>query len=232
MSVQPLQGPPRYLDGVRTQPDPRVDPWAATRPVPSAMPWPAPRPPQRGGSGRKWALIGGGVAVVAIVASGVAIGAAGGSRNSTIDTATTSRPSAAAPSTTVTPSPVPIVPVEALSGLLVDASTVNTIMGADAITVNPDLTTTRLFVDTTDMPQCGGVCANANRDVYAGSGWTAVQTRYLREPANQDHMLTARVVLEGGQGWSCQHALTARNNVVNADEGSGIAKRIADGTRA
>ncbi|MGV7303183.1 sensor domain-containing protein, partial [Mycobacterium kansasii] len=74
------------------------------------------------------------------------------------------------------------MPDAALSGLLLDPPTVNAIMGTRDLAVNPKLTTTKLYIDTTDKPECGGVWANANKTVYSGSAWQSVQTQYLVEP--------------------------------------------------
>jgi serine/threonine kinase PknH len=89
------------------------------------------------------------------------------------------------------------VPVEALSGLLLDAGTVSSIIGS-SLAVNPSLTTTRLYTDTTNQPECGGVWANANQEVYSGSGWVSAQSQYLREPIN-DYQ---HIVFESAIGFS------------------------------
>ena len=184
--------------------------------------------------------------------------------------------------------------IVALPAMLLDPVAVNEVMRATAMAVNPALTSTALYEDTTDKPECGGVSANANLGVYSGSGWSSAQTRYLREPteptehevfesvigfssadaaakfvaaqsnkwpvcngryvtttsprgvprtrwvstvSQENGMLTASSVEEGGRAWVCQHALTARNNVVVdvqacgsnvMQQGAAIAKMLAD----
>ncbi len=183
----------------------RVNPWAPPAPQPWAPPAagvpplaPAPFPPYppvaRGGSTRRtWALLLGAAALVMTLVTLVAvIAAAGGSRTTAGPRA--HRPSAselASPSTTTTTAPVQ---AEELPALLLDVATINTVMGTRDLAVNPTLTTTRLYIDTTDKPECGGVWANANKGVYAGSGWVSVQTQYLREPTDPRHEVFQSVV--------------------------------------
>jgi hypothetical protein len=193
----------------------------------------------------------------------------------------------------VAPPPPPMVRDEALPALLLDTATINAVMSTRDLAVDPKLSIDRLYIDTTDKPDCGGVWANANKGVYAGSGWQAVQTQYLREPDRPQHevyqsvvsfpttaaakdfvdneasrwsvcrntaltttnptippqtwfiaavhhdgdVLTSVADREGSAGFTCQHALTARNNVVvdavacGRDvmaQGSTIAGRIAE----
>lgn len=200
--------------------------------------------------------------------------------------------SAAGPSMSVPPAP-PLVRDESLPALLLDPGSVNAIMASTDLVVNPKLSTARLYRDTTDKPDCGGVWANANRAAYTGSGWQAVQTQYLteaRHPAHEvyqsvisfpsadtaksfvategqrwsacrttaitttnpdiapqtwlitgvgqdDGVLSSESTREGSRGYTCQHALTARANVVIdaeacgwdiAHQGSTIAHRIAE----
>ncbi|WP_204806049.1 sensor domain-containing protein [Mycobacterium riyadhense] len=175
-------------------------------------------------------------------------------------------------SATSIPAPAPTVVAEphALWAPLLDADALDTIMDTTGLAVDPLLTTNQLYIDTTDKPECGGVWANANKRVYGGSGWLAVQTQWLHERSNVRHevyqsvvsfssaqaaadfvakeaknwplcngtslsttnpnsapqiwwvatvnqhqgILTALINREGAQGWSCQHALAAHNNIV------------------
>jgi serine/threonine kinase PknH len=302
--------------GHRYPPPPRVDPWgpapAAPGPAqvtPTAWPppmavaprfAPAPTPAyptavRAGTSLQTWVLLGAAALAVILVALVGLVATAG--RSGKPASSAAHRPSAsepAGPSATVTPPAGPPVSAEELSALLLDAGAINTIMGTRGLLVNPTLTTNRLYIDSTDRPECGGVWANANRGVYEGSGWMSVQTQYLREPADPRHevfqsvinfptaagaaefvskeaknwplcngrsittttanhppqtwwvatvsqrngLLTSLVNREGAHGWGCQHALTARNNVVVdveacglalTQQGSDIAKRIAQG---
>lgn len=273
-------------------------PWMPGQPgIAPAPVWP--HPPVGGvSSPHKWIL-------VAIAAAGVVLALVvglivttrdgadkprvGGDRAATAS-ALSSQPSAVAPPP---PPAVPLVPDAALPGLLLDPPTVNAIMGTRDLAVNPKLTTTKLYIDTTDKPECGGVWANANKTVYSGSAWQSVQTQYLVEPDNPRHevyqsvvsfptaqtasdfvakeakrwpacngtsitttnpdtpaqtwwiatvsqqgdMLTSTANREGARGLSCQHALTARSNVVVdveacgwdvAQQGTTIAQRIAE----
>jgi hypothetical protein len=189
------------------------------------------------------------------------------------------------------------VPIGIAATAAVLAATVGVVatvvMVSTDLVVNPKLTSTKLFIDTTDKPECGGVWANANRVAYTGSGWQAVQTQYLTEadkPSHEvfqsvvsfpsadaakefvrkegqrwpqctntsltttnanvapqtwvitgisqdDEVLTSVSKREGSGGYTCQHALTARNNVVVdaeacgwdiGQQGSTIAHRIAE----
>lgn len=276
-------------------------PWMPGQPpVAPASSWPQPMPVRAPGSQRKWipvAAAAGGVAV-AVAVGLIATTSAGGSdapRATAEHPVTASRPSTSQPSTAAptVPPAVPLVPDEALPGLLLDPPTLDAIMGTRGLAVNPKLTTTKLYIDTTDKPECGGVWANANKTVYAGSAWQSVQTQYLVEPdkprhevyqsvvsfptaqtasdfvakeakrwpacngtsitttnpdtpaqtwwiatvSQQGDMLTSISNREGARGLSCQHALTARSNVVVdveacgwdvAQQGTTIAQRIAE----
>lgn len=259
--------------------------------------WPQPLPGD-GSSSRKWVVLAiAAAAVVLTLVVGLIATTRGGAdkprpRDGGAVTAATpsSQPSAVAPPP---PPAVPLVPDEALPGLLLDPPTVNAIMGTRDLAVNPKLTTTKLYIDTTDKPECGGVWANANKTVYAGSAWQSVQTQYLVEPDNPRHevyqsvvsfptaqtasdfvakeakrwpmcngtsitttnpdtpaqtwwiatvsqqgdMLTSTANREGARGLSCQHALTARSNVVVdveacgwdvAQQGTAIAQRVGE----
>ncbi|MEE6177287.1 sensor domain-containing protein [Mycobacterium sp. 050134] len=272
--------------------------WAPPRPEfghPAGPGYPQARP--GGPSSRTWVVLGVAAIVVVLVGLVGLIATAGHSDRPVA--AGAHRPSAAepsGPSSSTTPAPASPVAAEDLQGLLLDVGAINKIMGTHDLLVNPTLTTTRLYIDTTDKPECGGVWANANRAVYDGSGWTSVQTQYLREPADvshevfqsvisfptaagaadfvakeakawplcngrsittttanqkpqtwwvatvgrQDGMLTAFTTREGARGWGCQHALTARNNVVVdveacgftvMQQGSAIATKVAAGIR-
>jgi hypothetical protein len=280
-------------------PPPVPQPWTAAPPRPAtpapacaAAPppaWPQPRPPAR--PRHRWLPVGMAASVVVLAAAaGLVVTLTANSSPKP----TTDRPAAApAPAAPTPPPPPPLVRDAALPVLLLDASTVNAVMGTGELAVNPELTTDRLYNDTTDQPDCGGVWANANKQAYAGSGWQAVQTQYLREPNRPQHEvyesvvsfptaaaakdfvakeasrwplctntaatttnptlppqtwwvgavhhdgddLTSMATREGTAGYACQHALTARNNVVIdavacgrdvMQQGSTIAGRIAE----
>jgi serine/threonine kinase PknH len=262
-------------------------PWA---PAPLAPGWPQPVPAPAAGPRRRWLPI-------ALAASAAALAATVG----VVATVTHYSPaiadghavSAAAPSVAVPPAAPPLVRDESLPALLLDTATVNAVMVSTDLVVNPKLTSAKLFIDTTDKPECGGVWANANQVAYTGSGWQAVQTQYLTEadkPSHEvfqsavsfpsadaakefvtkegqrwpqcsntsltttnanfapqtwvitgisqdDDVLTSVSKREGSGGYTCQHALTARNNVVVdaeacgwdiGQQGSTIAHRIAE----
>lgn len=278
-----------------------INPWAgssmpAQPPMGPSPAWPQPPAPPRASSLRTWALLGAAAVVLALVVGLVALIAAGGSskpREATAHSPTAPAPSSQPSPTTPAPPPAPLVQPEALSVLLLDAASINSVMGTRDLVVNPTLTTAKLYIDTTDKPECGGVWANANKIAYAGSGWQAVQTQYLREQDHPRHevyqsvvsfpsaqaakdfaateakrwplcngksittttpdvaaqtwwiatvsqqggMLTSFATREGAQGLGCQHALTARNNVVVdvsacgwdvMQQGSAIANTIAE----
>ncbi|MGE2818027.1 sensor domain-containing protein [Mycobacterium heidelbergense] len=260
--------------------------------------WPAAPVRPRPTSQRTWLLLGAGVVVV-VLALGVglvALVAAGGSskpREASAHSAAPSAPSAQPSTVAPVPPPAPLLQPEALGSLLLDTASINSIMGTRELVVNPAGTTDKLYNDTTDKPECGGVWANANKFAYAGSGWQAVQTQYLREQDHPRHevyqsvvsfptakaakdfvatetkrwalcngtsvttttpnttpqswwiatvsqqgdMLTSLANREGAQGLGCQHALTARNNVVVdvstcgwdvTEQSSAIATKIAE----
>src|SRR5947209_8323019 len=152
-------------------PPPRMDPWgpvAAVGPAPAPS-WPPPMavgprftpapipmypPPARAGtSPRTWALLGAVALAVVVVALVGVIAAAG--RADRPPSRGAHRPAASEPSSptaTATPPAGPTVSAEELSALLLDAGAINTIMGTSDLLVNPTLTTTRLYIDTTDKP--------------------------------------------------------------------------------
>lgn len=274
-------------------------PWMPGQPAVAPAPvWPQPRPAGAASSSRKWIVAAIAVAgvVLALVAGLIATTRDGADKPRVgADRAATASAPSSQPSAVASPPPpaVPLVPDEALPSLLLDTPTVNAIMGTHDLAVNPKLTTTKLYIDTTDKPECGGVWANANKTVYSGSAWQSVQTQYLVEPDNPRHevyqsvvsfptaqtasdfvakegkrwpacngtsitttnadtpaqtwwiatvsqqgeLLTSIANREGARGLSCQHALTARNNVVVdveacgwdvAQQGTTIAQRIAE----
>jgi len=274
-----------------------INSWAGPtmpgRPMPAPA-WAPPLPTRGDTSRRTWVPLGiGGLVITVAAVIGLVAVIRGSDKPTAADHIATATGAASQPSPVLPPPPPPAVPDEALPGLLLDPPTVNAIMGTRDLVVNPKLTTAKLYIDTTDMPECGGVWANANRNVYAGSGWDAAQTQYLREPDQPAHevyqsvvgfptaqtakdfvageakrwplcngktitttvpdtpaqswwigavdqqgdLLTSVSKGEGGRGYSCQHALTARNNVVIDVEACGwdvaqqattIAQRIGE----
>jgi hypothetical protein len=260
-------------------------PWASAPPM--APGWPQPTPDAR--PSRRWLPI-------AIAATAAVLAATAGAVATTHHShgSSDAHPATAtAPSVAVPPPPPPLVRDDALPVLLLDTASVNAIMTSTELVVNPKLTTAKLYIDTTDKPDCGGVWANANHIAYTGSGWQAVQTQYLTEAERPSHevyqsvisfpsaqtakdfvakegqrwpicrnssitttnpefapqtwlvtdvsqdgeVLTSVSAREGSHGYTCQHALTARNNVVIDAEacgwdlsrqGSVIANRIAE----
>jgi serine/threonine kinase PknH len=159
--------------------------------------WPQPMPAPRCSAHRGPILLGV-AAVVVVLAAALGLvatlrsGGSDGTRTATDHPATASGPSN--PPAPTTPPPPPLVRDEALPGLLLDPPTVNAVMGTRDLVVNPLLTTARLYIDTTDKPECGGAWANANKGEYTGSAWQAVQTQYLREPDNPQHEVYQSVV--------------------------------------
>jgi hypothetical protein len=245
-------------------------------------------PAPAAGSRRRWLPIGIAASAAALAAT---VGVVATVTHSSHDTADHPVSAAAAPS--VAPAAPPVVRDESLPALLLDTATVNAVMVSTDLVVNPKLTSAKLFNDTTDKPECGGVWANANLGAYTGSGWQAVQTQALRErdhprhevyqsvvsfpsadaakdfvtkegqrwplcantsltttnpnlapqtwvitgTSQDDEVLTSVSKREGSGGYTCQHALTARNNVVVdaeacgwdiGQQGSTIARRIAE----
>jgi hypothetical protein len=284
-------------------PSPQPQPWTATPPRPgtpatswAAAPpaWAYPMPPRPASPRRRWLPAGMAASVVVLAAAAALVATLASHSSHTPAAAVADSPAAASgPTIPAASAPAPRVRDEALPVLLLDPSAVNAVMGTADLAVNPKLSIDRLYNDTTDKPECGGVWANANKDVYAGSAWQAVQTRYLREPDRPQHevyesvvsfpttaaakdfvtaeatrwpvcrdtaltttnpalpaqtwwigavsqdgdVLTSVANREGAAGYTCQHALTARSNVVIdtvacgwdvTQQGSTIAQRIAE----
>lgn len=233
-------------------------------------PYPPPAPPR---TARTWAIVAGATAaLLAVTVTGVALASDDASRppaNSTTDGSqaiTTAPP----PLPTTTTPPAPVVPVSALPGMLADPAAVAAAVGTPAMVVLPDSHPDAMWTGHVDNPNCLGVYHPAERAVYQGSGWTAVQGQVLREPGDRPHnsviqavvsfptaeaatdfaaeqrrswtrcvgksvtatykdgsetfdvgnanndtgVLKARLIQRDGNGWSCQRALTTRNNVV------------------
>jgi hypothetical protein len=263
-------------------------PWAS---APLAPGWPQPMPAPAAGPRHRWVPIGIAATAAVLAATVGVVATVAHHSHGTADGHPVS--AAAAPSVAAPPAAPPVVRDESLPALLLDTATVNAVMVSTDLVVNPKLTSTKLFIDTTDKPECGGVWANANRVAYTGSGWQAVQTQYLTEadkPSHEvfqsvvsfpsadaakefvrkegqrwpqctntsltttnanvapqtwvitgisqdDEVLTSVSKREGSGGYTCQHALTARNNVVVdaeacgwdiGQQGSTIAHRIAE----
>jgi serine/threonine kinase PknH len=83
---------------------------------------------------------------------------------------------------------------EALDGLLLSLTEINSAMGATGMTVNG--TSTDMSDDSANVPDkdCRFVYS-AEASVYDGSSWTAVRSQHLREPADDfDHEVWQAVV--------------------------------------
>jgi hypothetical protein len=102
----------------------------------------------------------------------------------------------AVPADTLGPTIEPTVPVSALDGLLLSVSEINTAMGATTMEVTK--TSDAMFDDTEalDHKECVDAWANAQKTVYAGTGWVAVRSKTLREPGESgwDHWVSQGVV--------------------------------------
>jgi serine/threonine kinase PknH len=138
--------------------------------------------PQRAMSRSTCMLLAAGAALLPAVALIALVATVGGGSGNRVFPAYRGTSAFGQPASSTGTGTAPTEPVAGQSGLMLDAGTLNKIMRASGLTVIPSLTTTRFYADTTDKPECGGVWANANRAVYAGTGWLSVQTQYLREP--------------------------------------------------
>ncbi|MEE6177288.1 sensor domain-containing protein [Mycobacterium sp. 050134] len=200
----------------------QVDPWAQTwvRPIggppgshpPAVMPPPGMRLPApgypsmaapRGNSPRKWVLVGGAAAaaVALTVGAGLLIAVADKS-SAPAGTTTVSEsptPAPAAPTMqTPTATQAPVVPIDALPGLLLDPAAVNAIEGTSGMEIRPDPNagSGSGFSDIkTDRPECQGLQHPAMVAALQGSGWISAQTQVLREPAEDwKHLVSNAVV--------------------------------------
>jgi hypothetical protein len=268
--------------------------WAAPQPWAPALlapGWPQPMSAPAAGPRRRWVPIAIAASAAVLAATVGVVATATHYSHGAADGHPVS--AAAAPSVAAPPAAPPVVRDESLPALLLDTATVNAVMVSTNLVINPKLTSAKLFIDTTDKPECGGVWANANQVAYTGSGWQAVQTQYLTEADKPSHEVFQSVVSfpsadgakefvtkegqrwtqcantsltttnadlppqtwaitgvsqgdevlssvskrEGSGGFTCQHALTARDNVVVdaeacgwdiGQQGSTIAHRIAE----
>lgn len=112
------------------------------------------------------------------------------------------------------------IPVSALEGLPLDLSQINAALGATSMKVWFNAKAMWDWSKSVADKNCLAIDGPAQEKVYAGTGWTAMRGQRLDDSINdskkRDHyngMLSSSQVQEGGDGWTCQRALTARNNV-------------------
>jgi serine/threonine kinase PknH len=87
------------------------------------------------------------------------------------------------------------VPVAALPGLLLDPAALNTIMGGTAMVLQPEAHPDVMWAaGSIDPPECLAVYHPAEQPVYQGSGWTAVQGQFVREPGDLRHAVVQAVI--------------------------------------
>ncbi|WP_197508720.1 sensor domain-containing protein [Mycobacterium sp. 1081908.1] len=172
-------------------------------PVPPAPPpwayggWPGPAyppPTERRDDRRKWAWIGG--VTAAVVAVTVCTGLiAVASEPDPAPGRSAAGPAPDSPSVSIAPSqapPAPIVPLEALPRLLLDAGIVNSIEGATDIRAIPDPHADSPFSElSSDRPDCEGIQHPALTEALRGSGYLGVQTQFLR---GDGHLVSQAVV--------------------------------------
>lgn len=209
---------------VAPQPYPQgsqVDPWAQTwvRPAggppsgpppavlpPPGMPFPTPGYPAmaapRGKSPSKWVLAGSVAAAAAVMAGAGLLIAVADKSSAPAGTTTVSEsptPVPAAPTMqTPTPTQAPVVPIDALPGLLLEPAVVNAIEGTTGMEIRPDphAGSGSGFSDIkTDRPECQGIQHPAMVAALQGSGWISAQTQVLREPVEDwKHLVSNAVV--------------------------------------
>ncbi|WP_204806048.1 sensor domain-containing protein [Mycobacterium riyadhense] len=207
----PLPAPVSNAEEITTVLPRRFPRYVAPLP-PGAMPaqspalasWPGPNCDRKGSAlyanpNRTWALMGVIAAVVVglVVNVVVAIAVLGAfdARRTTMTTATAS-PSPTTTTTTSPPLEEPIVPMDALSRLLLDAATVNAIEGTTGIRVQPEAEADLPYDLPTDRPECAATQAPALKAALQNSGWLALQTQLLRDDDHQswDHIVHNAVI--------------------------------------
>nr|WP_144206587.1 sensor domain-containing protein [Mycobacterium tilburgii] len=128
------------------------------------------------------------------------------------------------------------VAVSALEGLLLGFAEIDSAVGATSMKVWVTNKGMWNWSSGVSDKNCLAIDGPAQEKVYSGTGWTAVRGRWLDDSvenrrfsdvvpgqpdtvwtvagvADDNGMLSASEVQEGGDGWSCQRALTVRNNV-------------------
>jgi hypothetical protein len=137
--------------------------------------------------------------VLAVIGTGVALAATNDShptagRSASTSTTTTPAATSTQPTPTTTPT-APVVPVDALPGMLADPAAVAAAVGSPGMTVVPDSHPDVMWTANVDNPDCLGVYHPAEQAVYQGSRWVAVQGQSLREPgATSRHTVIQAVV--------------------------------------
>lgn len=169
---------------------PADSPPSWTPPGPSAAPWGIAREQNavRSSRIRRLGVIGG-VVVAVTVASGAAIYAATGERNTIAGTAVTVSATASQSTSTraqpprstpaPAPPPIPMVATEDLEGLLIDDAALSELVGVPLTPgfTPPDAT---MSVDATDNTQCRGALTIAAAPAYEESRWTAIRRQTSR----------------------------------------------------
>jgi serine/threonine kinase PknH len=92
------------------------------------------------------------------------------------------------------PPPEPIA-TDRLSALLVDPSTVNSVMGSSSMTPGKPITSMESSSATLSSPNCLGAMYTSQDPVYAGTGYTGVSGLVSSEPGdNYDHWMNQAVI--------------------------------------
>jgi serine/threonine kinase PknH len=181
----------------------RIPPAATYPPAPALPPpgmegWPrAAYPPParpRGTRARTWAWIGGATAAVvaAIVCAGLI---ATETRSATTPAYPPASPPPHVPTAVIEPTeapPAPTVPLDALSGLLLDVGTVNTIEHATDIRLLSDPSDSAFVELSSDRPECEGIQHPAMTEALRASGYLGAQTQSLRD----DNHIVAQAVID------------------------------------
>ena len=131
------------------------------------------------------------MAVVGLVA--VLVIAGGASRKSSTETGGGSA-TVAAPATP-TASPPAIIAVDALPGLLLDQATINRLVGASDMGMEPGDPALPYTAGPIDHPECAGIWHPAERTTLQGSGWVALQANSFREHVGAWNHLAAQAVV-------------------------------------
>src|ERR1700744_810907 len=164
---------------------------------PWAYPPVCPPAPPSGRPTRSWAPIAAGAALVVAVAVvglvAVLVIAGGASRKSSTETGGGSA-TVAAPGTP-TASPPAIIAVDGLPGLLLDPATINRLVGASDMGVEPGDPALPYTAGPIDHPECAGIWHPAERTTLQGSGWVALQANSFREHVGAWNHLAAQAVV-------------------------------------
>jgi hypothetical protein len=176
------------------------------------------------------------VAAVLVIAGAGVVLTTIGQAHSPSDTTTAATPTAAttaAASPTTTPASASIVPVDALPGLLADPAAINAIVGSAVMTPDPEPHPDVMWSGANlDKLECLSVYHPAEKPVYAGSGWIAMQGQVIREPGESSRHSVVQAVVSFPSAQAATDFVAQRRDNWGKCSGKSVTTTLENGSHA